>query len=102
MQDENHTEKNRYLEMEETIKLLQDELQSCKSQHSLKETDQEDTIKSLRMQLEQSQTKNAALVNRNKQFQQEHVRPYLHKLCNIIKDNLSYIKKQNNFVNNKK
>lgn len=70
MQDENHTEKNRYLEMEETIKLLQDELQSCKSQHSLKETDQEDTIKSLRMQLEQSQTKNAALVNRNKQFQQ--------------------------------
>ncbi|CBY23195.1 unnamed protein product [Oikopleura dioica] len=85
MQDENHTEKNRYLEMEETIKLLQDELQSCKSQHSLKETDQEDTIKSLRMQLEQSQTKNAALVNRNKQFQQEHVRPYLHKLCNIIK-----------------
>ena len=76
MQDDHHVERSR--EMEETIKTLRDELQSLSIQHSVKEDKLKYTIESLRKELEQTQTKNVALENRNKQFQQEHVRSCLH------------------------
>ena len=76
MQDDHHVERSR--EMEETIRTLRDEMQSLAVQHSVKEDKLKDTIESLEKELEQTKTKNVALEKRNKQFQQEHVRSYLH------------------------